>query len=102
MQGLGYAAERSERPKPARAVVPVVEEAAPEGEAEAPESANPLTEEESVLAAETRARWEAEQAAKREAEEKAAAEAEAATSEAAPEGDAAEAEAAEAQPVEME
>ncbi|MRX50257.1 disulfide oxidoreductase [Paracoccus sp. S-4012] len=99
MQGLGYAAERGERPKPAKAVEAGVPEAAPEGEEQAPESANPLTEEESVLAAETRARWEAEQAARREAEEKAAAEA-ATEPEAAPEGEAAET--AEAEPVEME
>ncbi|MBU2956737.1 helicase-related protein [Paracoccus sp. 1_MG-2023] len=59
MQGLGYAAEKGERPK-AKAAAPV---------AEAPEPGDaPMTEEESVLAAETRAKWDAEQAEKRAAE----------------------------------
>ena len=71
MQGLGYAAERAERAK-VRAPEPVAApEPAPEGEA----SDAPLTEEESVLAAETRAKWEAEQAEKRRAEAEAAGEA---------------------------
>ena len=59
MQGLGYAAEKGEREKvksPEPAVVATPEE---------PASAAPLTEEESVLAAETRAKWESEQAEKR-------------------------------------
>lgn len=81
MQGLGYAAAKAERPKPAKPAEPApVVEAAPEpepaGEGGEAASSNPLTEEESVLAAETRARWEAEQAARREAEAAAAAEAE--------------------------
>ncbi|MFN3277595.1 MAG: helicase-related protein [Paracoccus hibiscisoli] len=63
MQGLGYSAERAERPK-VKTSEPVAVIAAPEGE---PSDA-PLTEEESVLAAETRAKWEAEQAEKRAAE----------------------------------
>lgn len=61
MQGLGYAAERGERAK-VKTSEPVAVIPAAEGEA----SDAPLTEEESVLAAETRARWEAEQAEKRE------------------------------------
>ena len=61
MQGLGYAAEKGERVKVKAPEAPVV---APEA---APSDA-PMTEEESVLAAETRARWEAEQAEKRRAE----------------------------------
>ena len=63
MQGLGYAAEKGERPK-VKAAEPVVAEAEPE----APASDAPMTEEESVLAAETRAKWEAEQAARKAAE----------------------------------
>ncbi|MGZ3216405.1 helicase-related protein [Paracoccus sp. T5] len=78
MQGLGYAAEKSERAKVKAVEVPVVAPA-PEGEG----SVAPMTEEESVLAAETRAKWEAEQAEKRAAE--------AADAEAAPEAEAAEA-----------
>src|SRR5690606_20489448 len=66
MRGLGYRAERGERPKVRAAAEPVADPAP-----EAGEHANPLTEEESVLAAETRAQWEAEQAA-RKAEEEAA------------------------------
>lgn len=71
MQGLGYAAEKAERPKqkaaePAPAAEPV---------AEAEGSDAPMTEEESVLVAETRAKWEAEQAEKRRAEAEAAGEA---------------------------
>ncbi len=58
MQGLGYAAEKGERPK---AKAAPVTEAPAQGDA-------PMTEEESVLAAETRAKWEAEQAEKRAAE----------------------------------
>ena len=67
MGGLGYKAERGERAK-ARAEVaaaPVVEIAAPDPN----DHEHPLTEEESVLAAETRAKWEAEQAARKAAEE---------------------------------
>lgn len=79
MQGLGYAAEKAERPK-VKAAEPAPVAPAPEGEA----SDAPLTEEESVLAAETRARWEAEQAEKRRAEAEANAEA-AEAAEAAPE-----------------
>ena len=63
MQGLGYRAEKGERPKARAEAAPV-----PTVDPEALESENPLTEEESVLAAETRAKWEAEQAA-RKAEE---------------------------------
>ena len=82
MGGLGYRAEKAERPK-ARAAVAAPVAAAPEAGAEgAAASQNPMTEEESVLVAETRARWEAEQAEKArlaaEAEARAAAEAEAA------------------------
>lgn len=69
MQGLGYAAEKGEREK-VKTVEPVSPPAA-EGEA----SDAPMTEEESVLAAETRAKWEAEQAEKRRAEAEAAGEA---------------------------
>ncbi|VDS08884.1 hypothetical protein PARHAE_02070 [Paracoccus haematequi] len=69
MEGLGYAAERGERAKIKTAEVPVAAPA-PEGEA----SDAPLTEEESVLAAETRAKWEAEQAEKRRAEAEASGE----------------------------
>ncbi|MDB6176929.1 helicase-related protein [Paracoccus sp. Z330] len=61
MQGLGYAAEKAERPK-VKAVEP-----APAPTPEAETSDAPMTEEESVLAAETRAKWEAEQAEKRRA-----------------------------------
>ncbi|MDM7458945.1 MAG: S4 domain-containing protein, partial [Paracoccus sp. (in: a-proteobacteria)] len=62
MQGLGYSAEKAERPKtkPALGAVQPLPETAP--------SDAPMTEEESVLAAETRARWEAEQAARRAAQ----------------------------------
>ncbi|WP_295045935.1 helicase-related protein, partial [uncultured Paracoccus sp.] len=70
MEGLGYAAERGERAKAAKAAEAPVVTPAPEGEG----SDAPLTEEESVLAAETRARWEAEQAEKRRAEAEAAGE----------------------------
>ncbi|MDO5529780.1 MAG: disulfide oxidoreductase, partial [Paracoccus sp. (in: a-proteobacteria)] len=79
MEGLGYAAEKGERPK-TRAPEPEPAPA-PEQEAE-PDHEHPLTEEDSVLAAETRAKWEAEQEEKKraeaEAEALAAAEAEAA------------------------
>ena len=64
MGGLGYRADKAERPKAraAAAAVPVADPAlAP---ASGDETVAPLTEEESVLAAETRARWEAEQAEK--------------------------------------
>ena len=71
MTGLGYHAEPGERPKQ-RAEAPVAE-AAPSVDPEALASENPLTEEESVLQAETRAKWEAEQAARKAAEEEAAA-----------------------------
>ncbi|WCR05246.1 helicase-related protein [Paracoccus saliphilus] len=73
MQGLGYAAEKGEREKvkAAEPVPPTAAAAAPEPEA----SDAPMTEEESVLAAETRAKWEAEQAEKRRAEAEAAGEA---------------------------
>jgi ATP-dependent RNA helicase SUPV3L1/SUV3 len=64
MQGLGYAAEKGERAKVKTAEPVAIAAPAPEGEI----SDAPLTEEESVLAAETRARWEAEQAEKRRAE----------------------------------
>jgi ATP-dependent RNA helicase SUPV3L1/SUV3 len=85
MQGLGYAADKAERPKVKAVETPVVSPA-PEGEG----SDAPMTEEESVLAAETRVKWEAEQAAKRAAEPVA-------------EGEAtAEAPAEDAAPVEME
>ncbi|WP_410217553.1 helicase-related protein [Paracoccus sp. (in: a-proteobacteria)] len=80
MQGLGYAAEKAERVK-----VKAVEAPAAPAAPEAPVSDAPLTEEESVLAAETRARWEAEQAEKRRAEAEAQGEGEApADAEAAP------------------
>ncbi|MCQ0971650.1 disulfide oxidoreductase [Paracoccus sp. TK19116] len=59
MGGLGYAAEKGEREK-ARPTEPL-----PKPEPEAAPSDAPMTEEESVLAAETRAKWEADQAAKR-------------------------------------
>ncbi|MDO5614140.1 MAG: helicase-related protein [Paracoccus sp. (in: a-proteobacteria)] len=70
MEGLGYAAEKGERLKQRAEPAAAVPEpaAAPEGETGAI-----LTEEESVLAAETRARWEAEQAARKAAEAEAAA-----------------------------
>ncbi|AXC51177.1 disulfide oxidoreductase [Paracoccus suum] len=71
MGGLGYAAAKGERPKASKSVAapaPAPEpEAAPDAEAQ-PTSDAPMTEEESVLAAETRVRWEAEQAARREAD----------------------------------
>lgn len=70
MGGLGYKAERGERAK----TRPEPAAPAPEPAPEAVDHEHPLTEEESVLAAETRAKWEAEQAA-RKAEEEAAAEA---------------------------
>lgn len=68
MQGLGYAAEKGERVK-VRSAEAAIPEAAPETALDArPEASDaPLTEEESVLAAETRAKWEAEQAEKRKA-----------------------------------
>ncbi|MDF3608514.1 helicase-related protein [Paracoccus sp. DMF-8] len=95
MQGLGYRAERAERAK-ARAETTVI---APSIDPEAAASENPLTEEESVLQAETRAKWEAEQEARKaaelEAEEAARA---AAGQDTAAEGDAP----AEAQPAEVE
>ncbi|MFN3524748.1 MAG: helicase-related protein, partial [Paracoccus sp. (in: a-proteobacteria)] len=99
MDGLGYAAERGERAK-VKAAEPAPVEVAPE----APVSDAPLTEEESVLAAETRAKWEAEQAEKRraeaEAEAAAAAEAEAgAATEAGAEGEASDATAEATAPV---
>nr|WP_313136990.1 helicase-related protein [Paracoccus jeotgali] len=65
MEGLGYAAEKGERPK-ARAEATAAPETAPAAEPAA-DSEHPLTEEESVLASETRARWEAEQAARKQA-----------------------------------
>ncbi|QBX36074.1 disulfide oxidoreductase [Paracoccus liaowanqingii] len=89
MQGLGYAAERGERPKVKAVEAPVVAPA-PQGEG----SDAPLTEEESVLATETRAKWEAEQAEKRRIEAEAAA--------ATPEAETAEGEASEAGAVEGE
>ncbi|MFD1797651.1 disulfide oxidoreductase [Paracoccus aurantiacus] len=67
MEGLGYAAEKGERPKTKAEAAP-----APETPAEV-DHEHPLTEEESVLAAETRAKWEAEQAEKKKAESEAAA-----------------------------
>lgn len=63
MQGLGYSADRAERAK-VKTSEPVAVVPAAEGEG----SDAPMTEEESVLAAETRAKWEAEQAEKRAAE----------------------------------
>nr|WP_246026758.1 helicase-related protein [Paracoccus luteus] len=66
MGGLGYRATKAERVKARAAATSAAapEPAAlPEGEAAAP-----MTEEESVLAAETRARWEAEQAERRAAD----------------------------------
>ena len=69
MEGLGYAAEKGERVKVKTAEAPA---AAPAPDPEASDA--PLTEEESVLAAETRARWEAEQAEKRRLEAEAAGE----------------------------
>ena len=78
MEGLGYAAEKGEREK-ARAT----EVAAPAAEATGSDA--PMTEEESVLAAETRAKWEAEQAEKRRAAAEAAGEEASAEAEAAPE-----------------
>lgn len=80
MGGLGYHGEKAERPKTRAAAVTVPEPAPVPGG----EIAAPMTEEESVLAAETRARWEAEQAEKaRVAAEEAAAAGEAAAAEAA-------------------
>ncbi|WBU55556.1 helicase-related protein [Paracoccus sediminicola] len=70
MEGLGYAAEKGERVKVKPDTAP---QAAPEPAtvAEA-EGEHPMTEEESVLAAETRAKWESEQAEKKKAEAAAA------------------------------
>ena len=95
MQGLGYAAEKGERAKVKTAEAPV---AAPAPEAEPSDA--PLPEEESVLAAETRAKWEAEQAEKRRIEAEAAAAEAAETPEQAtePTGDEAAADAAEDAP----
>ncbi|MDO5630513.1 MAG: helicase-related protein [Paracoccus sp. (in: a-proteobacteria)] len=86
MEGLGYAAEKGERVKQRAepAVAAPVPEPVPEGEPGAI-----LTEEESVLAAETRARWEAEQAARKAAEAETAAGAEGGDATAAEDGDAA-------------
>ncbi|MFG6080840.1 helicase-related protein [Paracoccus litorisediminis] len=64
MGGLGYRAEKGERAKARAEATPVVEAVA----AAEPDHDRPLTEEESVLAAETRAKWEAEQAARKAAE----------------------------------
>ncbi|MDO5658871.1 MAG: disulfide oxidoreductase, partial [Paracoccus sp. (in: a-proteobacteria)] len=65
MEGLGYAAEKGERVK----IRVEAALAAPEPEAAEPvDHEHPLTEEESVLAAETRAKWEAEQAEKKRLE----------------------------------
>ncbi|WP_405406466.1 helicase-related protein [Paracoccus sp. Ld10] len=61
MQGLGYSADKGERSK-----VKATEEPAVVSAPEADGSDAPMTEEESVLAAETRAKWEAEQAEKRQ------------------------------------
>ncbi|MDO5369980.1 helicase-related protein [Paracoccus sp. (in: a-proteobacteria)] len=69
MGGLGYRAEKGERPK-TRPPVAVLPEPVPVPEGE---PVAPMTEEESVLAAETRARWEAEQAERQRAEAEAAA-----------------------------
>ncbi|WBU64494.1 helicase-related protein [Paracoccus aerodenitrificans] len=80
MEGLGYAAEKGERPK-ARSEAAAT--AAPADPAETDHD-HPLTEEESVLVAETRAKWEAEQAEKK----KAAAEAEGVEDAAAPDAEA--------------
>lgn len=74
MQGLGYAAEKGERVK-LKAPEPVVPEPAAEAAANPDATDAPMTEEESVLAAETRAKWEAEQAEKRRVEAEAAGEA---------------------------
>ena len=63
MQGLGYSADKAERSK-----VKTTEAPAVVSTPEADGSDAPMTEEESVLAAETRAKWEAEQAEKRKAE----------------------------------
>ncbi|AUH35490.1 helicase-related protein [Paracoccus tegillarcae] len=79
MQGLGYAAEKGEREK-VKATEP-----APAPEPELPASDAPMTEEESVLAAETRAKWEAEQAAKKAAAAESSDETEAADAGAGPE-----------------
>jgi len=67
MQGLGYRAERGERAKLRAEPVPPAP-AEPVAGPEPGDHEHPLTEEESVLAAETRARWEAEQAARKAAE----------------------------------
>jgi len=79
MQGLGYRAEKGERPKTRAEVQPVAEPAP-----EAADHDRPLTEEESVLAAETRAKWEAEQAARKAEEAVAEGEADDTAEEAAP------------------
>lgn len=63
MQGLGYSADKGERAK-----VKATETPAVVSTPEADGSDAPMTEEESVLAAETRAKWEAEQAEKRKAD----------------------------------
>ncbi len=89
MGGLGYRAEKGERPK-ARAEAAV----AAEVEADPIDPNLPLTEEESVLQAETRAKWEAEQALRKAAEQEAAIAAGEVVEEAVAEADAA--------PVEME
>ncbi|MFD1883079.1 helicase-related protein [Paracoccus pacificus] len=68
MGGLGYRAEKGEREKLRASVEPTPASApTPADDAEV-DHQHPLTEEESVLAAETRARWEAEQAEKKAAE----------------------------------
>lgn len=70
MEGLGYRGEKAERPKSRAAAAAPLPVPAP---AQPGEPAAPMTEEESVLAAETRARWEAEQAEKARLEAEAAA-----------------------------
>ena len=70
MGGLGYSAEKGERAKQRAAAAPEELTAAPD-----PDTENPMTEEESVLQAETRAKWEAEQAARKAAEAEASGEA---------------------------
>ncbi|PZO65497.1 MAG: disulfide oxidoreductase [Paracoccus denitrificans] len=67
MAGLGYRGEKGERPKARPAVAAPVVAEEPTEEPAADVTA-PMTEEESVLAAETRAKWEAEQAERRAAE----------------------------------
>lgn len=68
MGGLGYRAEKGERAKVRVEVAAPVTDVTPD-----PDTENPMTEEESVLVAETRAKWEAEQAARKAAEAEAAA-----------------------------